>query len=188
MPLVSHYFSKAKLSEITGRMLFFSTIGSFFGSIISTLVFMTFLGVHNTVIITLGVIVALIIVISPRGSAYISGLAVFFGFVGWCLNNDGLMKDMHIVADTPYSLVSIEEAIEHDGLILSINRSASSKYSADPEKRFPYLKYIEDAFIKPLMKDDKTPPKKILVLGAGGFIVGWDDHKDDYHKDDQGRR
>ncbi len=42
IPLLSNYFSSEKLSSITGKMLFFSTMGSFLGAVFSTLVLMSF--------------------------------------------------------------------------------------------------------------------------------------------------
>lgn len=178
VPLVSHYFSKARLSEITGRMLFFSTLGSFFGSIVSTLVLMTMIGVHYTVVVTLEIIVCLILIITPRGGRFTSSLALLFGFVSWMINSDSAMEQMHVIADTPYSLISRFVSLEQDGIILSINHSGSSKYAADPKNRFPYVRYVEEHFINPIM--DAKEPKKILLLGAGGFTTGWDDRKNDY--------
>ena len=52
VPLISNYFSRERLSLIAGRILFFSTMGSFMGAVFGTLVLMTMLGVHHTVSIT----------------------------------------------------------------------------------------------------------------------------------------
>ena len=59
IPLVAFCSTGASLPRSTGLMLFFSTFGSFLGSIVSTLVLMTFLGVHITVAVTLFLLVLL---------------------------------------------------------------------------------------------------------------------------------
>src|SRR5690606_5042351 len=68
VPLISNYFSRRRLSEITGRMLFFSTAGSFLGSVFSTIVLMMVIGVHNTVIVTLALLCGLILLLARRFS------------------------------------------------------------------------------------------------------------------------
>jgi hypothetical protein len=59
IPLIAYCSIGASLPRSTGLMLFLSTLGSFLGSVVSTLVFMTFFGVHITVALTLGLLVLL---------------------------------------------------------------------------------------------------------------------------------
>lgn len=66
VPLVAHCSTGASLPRSTGLMLFFSTFGSFLGSVVSTLVLMTFWGVHATVAFTLGLLVLLAGLIGRR--------------------------------------------------------------------------------------------------------------------------
>lgn len=63
IPLTCNFFTKEKLSKITGKILFFSTLGSFIGATFSTLVLMSRIGVHNTAILNfviLGVLITLL--------------------------------------------------------------------------------------------------------------------------------
>lgn len=66
VPLVAHCSTGASLPRSTGLMLFFSTFGSFLGSVVSTLVLMSFWGVHMTVAFTLGLLVLLAGLIGRR--------------------------------------------------------------------------------------------------------------------------
>ena len=45
-------------------------------------------------------------------------------------------------------------------------------------KTYVYIDYINKHFIKPTLNDKKV--YSILVIGAGGFTLGYDDTKNDY--------
>jgi predicted membrane-bound spermidine synthase len=158
-------------------MLFFSTTGSFFGSVISTIVLMAFIGVHNTVIITLALITFLIFFISPRLLMPANVKAIALLALAWLFNNNDAMHQFHIVADTPYSTITMHKMDGTSDVILSINNSMSSKYSANPDRRFAYIHYIETHYINTM---NAAAPKNILILGAGGFTVGFEDTRNHY--------
>lgn len=176
IPLISHYFSSDDLSAITGKMLFFSTLGSFLGSIFSTLVLMSTIGVHNTVIVTLFLLVVLGVLLSRRWFSYHNAiLLIALGFT-YAANNNQLMAKLHIVSNNNYNTVSIHE-LNAEERILNVNRSASSKYTPHKENRFDYLAYIEDHIINSLPQNRVND---ILVIGAGGFTVGLHDNVNRY--------
>ena len=62
---------------------------------------------------------------------------------------------------------------------LLINRSYSSVYTDNPEYQFKYIRHLEENYIKPI-QNSQLPPKKILVIGAGGFSFGKDDVHNSY--------
>jgi Spermine/spermidine synthase domain len=176
VPLISNYFSRAKLSEITGRMLFCSTAGSFLGSIVSTLLLMNVIGVHNTANVTITLLAILILVVSPhRRGPMIAAIAC--AVLMWCFNGNAFLRRLQVVADTPYSLIQIEKLPADQGTVMRVNRSASSKYTPNPAQRFKYVQYIENQFIHP---PQEKGPRNILVLGAGGLTIGWDDRINRY--------
>ncbi|MGE3622351.1 MAG: fused MFS/spermidine synthase [Bdellovibrionales bacterium] len=177
VPLVSHYFSRRRLSEITGRMLFFSTLGAFLGSVFSTLVLMMTIGVHNTVIVTLGLLALLCLLLSRkkrRAGAWAGG---FLFFLVFALNNDPFMKTLGIVSDNAYNLAQTSATPEGDIRTLFLNRSISSQISSDLQHTADYLKFIEQNFIATL---PPGAPHDILVIGAGGFTVGLRDKINNY--------
>jgi len=178
VPLISNYFSQQKLSEITGKMLFFSTAGSFLGSIFSTLVLMTYIGVNNTIFITLGLLCFLIWLLSRKNDRYTALYAAVLLISAYMLNAN-VLGITNTVSDNAYNIVQLKQIPDEDSLILRINRSNSSKYNEDREQFFDYIKYIEKTFIAPLAKA-KDRPGEILIIGAGGFTLGIDDQKNNF--------
>lgn len=178
VPLVSNYFSQTRLSTITGRMLFFSTTGSFMGSVISTIILMTLIGVHNTVIVTIALVGVLVLLNTKRMLMFDNFMALIFVLVAWGLNSNAVMKQFHIVANTAYSTIAVKEVEDEPGnKILYVNGSWSSKFAADPAQRFDIMRYIEERFLNHLKRDK---PAEVLILGAGGFTAGWDDKYNHY--------
>lgn len=180
VPLASHFFSKQKLSAITGRMLFFSTVGAFLGSLFSTLVLMSFLGVHNTVIFTMVLLALLGVLVAGRRrrsrTAWLSLIAVFLAVF---LNNGLFFKWIGVVSDNAYSLVRLDTIPDSPDTIMMINRSAAAKMTQDPSKRIAYIAYTEKYFIDPYLTENR-PKRDVLVIGAGGFEIGRYDLKSNY--------
>jgi hypothetical protein len=179
VPLVSNYFSSARLSEITGKMLFFSTAGSFLGSVFSTIVLMMTIGVHNTVLVTMGMLVVLTLLLVRRWFAYeVWATLALFGVL-YAMNNNDMMRTLDVVSNNAYNMVRVEARDGGESKIFDVNRSASSKISSDPDKFFEYWKFVQERFIAPI-ETGNTEPKDILVLGAGGFTIGLHDVKNRY--------
>lgn len=170
VPLISHYLAKRKINEATGKMLFFSTAGSFLGSVFSTLVLMNTIGVHNTVIITLGLLALLGMLLSRENMIRIAFLCLFIAGVG--LNNDTAMQSARVVSDNAYNLVQLGK-INSNLRFLSINHSLSAILD-NKNRRIGYIKYTEKRFIVPI-SDNLHLPKDILIIGAGGFALGLED-------------
>ncbi len=167
LPLISYYLSDLNAQQATGRLLFVSTLGSFLGAILTTLVFMNWIGVNWTCWLIAAVIYGMLCCVSqvnetpPYVGAAICVIAAVF-------TQTSLMNQLGVMMQTPYSHITISELENSNDKILQINFSRSSMVS-DTEK-FPYIQFIEDHFIKPY--DEKL---NILVLGAGGFTLGSDD-------------
>jgi predicted membrane-bound spermidine synthase len=174
VPLVAFCATAPDLPRSTGVMLFFSTFGSFMGSVVSTLVLMTFLGVHITVACTLGILVLLAGLIGWKEDRR-HGLKVAVAGLGLyivAVNSPALMRAYGIVSDNLYSQVQVRENRREDSRLLVINNSPSSKLAARPENRFAYVRFIDEEVLKKL---DPARTHRILVVGAGGFTIGLDD-------------
>jgi predicted membrane-bound spermidine synthase len=174
IPLVAYCSTGASLARSTGLMLFLSTLGSFLGSVVSTLVFMTFFGVHITVALTLGLLVVLATFIGWRmeGHNRLLLTTAALGLYIVALNSPAAVKAYGIVSNNLYSEVRIVTNPAENSRLLVINNSPSSKVAANPEHRFAYLKFIEKEVLERL---DTSRPQRILVIGAGGFTIGLDD-------------
>ena len=66
---------------------------------------------------------------------------------------------------------------EAQSQLLMINGSLSSKVTSEDKLMFPYIRYINKVYIDTLPKDKIY---HILVLGAGGFVLGINDQRNDY--------
>lgn len=179
VPLISNYFARGKISEVTGHMLFFSTLGSFLGSIFSTLILMVTIGVHYTVFVTISLLAILIIVLDKSFFSARTFYAIFICCIALLFNNHSILEKFHIVSNNNYSMVQIENVPgESEAKIMKINRSLSSKYTPELKKRFLYVQYIDYTFLRPYKLHDKK--RDILVIGSGGFTLGLEDPYNNY--------
>jgi len=175
VPLISNYFSKKKLSDITGKMLFFSTMGSFLGAIFSTLVLMSFAGVHYTAALNFVLLFLLVFLLDKNKRSLRVVLSFILAFSGLLLNSETIMKGFHIIKNNKYNTIALYE--ENGKRHLLINNVSSSMYS-DKHEKYEYVKFIEQVAIQSI--PPAASPKDILVIGAGGFTLGHEDHKNRY--------
>jgi hypothetical protein len=128
IPLVAYCSTGASLPRTTGLMLFLSTLGSFLGSVVSTLVFMTFFGVHITVALTLGLLVLLAGLIGwpieDRRKLVLATGAL--GLYIIAINSPAALKAAGIVSNNLYSEVRIVNNPAENSRLLVINNSPSS--------------------------------------------------------------
>lgn len=176
IPLCSNYFSKERLSKITGKILFFSTMGSFLGAVFSTLILMSIIGVHYTVAINFVILFGLVLLLSKNKfsekvmfSAAIMAAALY-------LNSGHIMKMFNIVENNKYNTIAVYTD-EDGGRHLSLNNNDSSMYD-DGGNKHEYAAFIERVTVESLPNDGKA--KDILVLGAGAFTFGHQDEINTY--------
>lgn len=174
VPLVSNYFSKEKIAEITGGMLCFSTCGSFLGAVFSTLVLMAFLGVHHTVSLNFILLAMLAVILTKGGFSKLSAVACAVAVVAMIINSNSVMSRNHIKANNQYNTV-VAGGTQAGDRVMIINGNLSSMYN-DNEEKFSYINFAEKVALEPLSLDE--PPRDILVLGAGGFTFG---HNNTHH-------
>lgn len=181
VPLVTNYFGRARLPRIAGRVLFVSTIGSFMGAVFCTLVLMAYLGVHHAVSITIGGMFVIALLLSKKkfGPApFITGFCFLTSLV---INSSAAMERLGIIKNDHYSTIMIKE-YNDDSIraMLSNNAIMSAIYSYSDDSYVDYAIYIEDNFIYPTLDAPSMEPIDILVLGAGGFMIGRKDDKNNY--------
>jgi len=185
VPLVSNYFSKEKLSQITGKMLFFSTLGSFCGSIVTTLVFMQYLGVHNTISLIFILLLFLTISLGKKETRNKTMSVFFMVCIALFLNSDHIMKGMlHVVKNNKYSIIMVMKVNEDNELDeengtphMFINNNDSSMYGQDGRKH-DYVEFAEKITYEAWPEDGR--PLDILIVGAGGFTFGHNDLKHNF--------
>ena len=178
IPLISRYFRHIRLHHITGKMLFFSTIGSFLGSIVTTLLVMPFLGAHYAAMMICAALGLLVVLPLRRRLDFSMIMALFFVGLAWQFNAPGTLLASHVVSNNGYNMAAVRDNPAGTARHLILNNSASSAIGLDGEdRRHSYIRRIEELFI-PTAPD--ATPMRILVLGAGGFTLGRDDRHNDY--------
>lgn len=176
VPLVSNFFSKEKLSQITGKMLFFSTVGSFLGAILSTLVLMSTIGVHHTVSLNFVLLSVLVILLSKNKMSGVVIYSVVIALLAMSFNSDKLLMKDHIKENNQYNIIAAG-TLKNNNRLLKINNNHSSSYN-DAGEKFSYIEFAERVAIAPI--SGASPPREILVIGSGGFTFGHDDQNNIY--------
>lgn len=174
VPLISNYFSKEKLSKVTGKILFFSTVGSFLGAVFSTIVLMSMLGVHHTASLNF-VLMAILVVMLEKKKLSLSVLYVsLIAFVALFINSDGTMNDYKIRKNNQYNTIIAGETLHGDRIML-LNGNQSSSYN-DNGRKHAYIEFAERIALDPL--SNSTEKRDILVIGAGAFTFGHNDRNE----------
>ena len=153
-------------SNNTGNIMAVDTIGSVIASMATTLIMMPFLGVNYTVglVILLGCVCALMAYRRTYVWIIAAALMIFGGYV----NSDYVQYSKYgILVNNSNSTISVSEY--GDVRVLDMNRLAMSMYDKQTGDGAPYINFINDNFVYNLPTDK---PRKILVLGAGGFTLG----------------
>ena len=183
IPLVSCFFSKEKLSQITGKMLFFSTVGSFMGAIFSTLVLMAFIGVHHTVVFTLSCLALLFFLLNRKNKKLSHHALIIVGLfiVVALINSTWQMQLLNIVENNKYNTIKIINDDISGERVFSMNGNRSSMIGLNPNgapKYYKYIEFIERSVLDPIKTNNKV--EEILIIGAGGFTLGLDDTENNY--------
>lgn len=175
IPLVSNYFGKEKLAKITGRILFFSTLGSFMGALLSTLVLMSLFGVNHTVSVIFILLFGLIYLLSKKRVSTQTIAAALITAAALVINSDKALSLLHIIDNNTYNTIMVTE--ETGVRRLYLNNNSSSLFT-DDKRKHDYIEFVERQTIHPILHSD--PPRDILVIGAGGFTFGFADVNNHY--------
>ncbi len=166
-------------SDYTGRFMAVDTLGSVLGSLFTTLIFMSYLGVSHTILI-LVLSVALCVCLLVRKRSLIRALVglFFIGLCGYGLNKfHDVVFDGVLIKDDARSRIEIFSDDDNRSRLLKMNGQNASKISDNSNLMFPYIRHIENTIIKKLPSDRIHD---ILILGAGGFTIGLNDHTNLY--------
>ena len=161
--------SKKRMAEIGGEILFISTLGSFLGAVLTSLLLLEYLGVAWTVFINFSILIILGLFFSKNKELplYIL-LAIGMGWLVYKLNIS--FEKNHFITTTNYANYSMLKNIEplpgKQGKILVSNNSLSS-FIDNQKTTFPYIELIK----RILFEDLKLQNAQILILGAGGFTL-----------------
>jgi spermidine synthase len=165
VPMTMNLIKSAKtIGEIGGKILHLSTVGSFLGAVLTSVLLMNYFGVAWTVVcnvVLLMLITFLLLSIKQadliRGISLCSILVIVYGL--------NVEIEKHFFLKT--NAYADYQVVNNNGnKILMANRSLSSLLTPE-NKSFSYIEFIK----RVIFQDLKLRNKDILVLGAGGFTL-----------------
>jgi spermidine synthase len=171
IPISTHFFSQGfSVGKISGNALYLSTIGSFLGAILTSLLLLNYVGVAWTVFINCLLLILLILLLIDF-SAKMLFLGIFLLVaMAFIYRINVSEENVFFLKTNTYANYQVEEDIGippyERGKIFMINNSVSS-YLDDARRGARYIELIK----KILYADLKLTDKKILVIGAGGFTL-----------------
>lgn len=170
IPITMNLMQQEKLAgSVGGKVLFLSTVGSFFGAILTTLLMMEYLGVAWTVVINAVSLLFLSWLLFDGAKEKIFWFAIFT-LVSFLIYRVNVVSEKQLFVQTTnyanYQVVKRVHFIDRKGDLLLINNSPSSFLDIN-KSGFAYIELIK----KILFQDLKLHGKNILVIGAGGFTL-----------------
>lgn len=165
IPITMNLVRQDKTPGATGgKILHLSTLGSFLGSVLTTLLLMEYLGVAWTIIINVCLLIALAAILSAKTLQDGLRLVCLLLMLGVMYElNISLEKNL-FVATNAYGNYQVVYTNLNKSLV--VNDSASSQLT-EQNKGYPYIEMIK----KIIFTEMKLKGKDILILGAGGFTL-----------------
>lgn len=154
---------------VGSKVLHLSTLGSFLGSVLTTVLFMNYIGVAWTIIVNSALLLGLAILLSGKVlNRSLLATVLLIPAIYWlnvhtdpqATTNSNAYSNYHIL-----DVFTIEEG--KTGKVFAINNSASSFAEQDTLAGFKYIEIIKQIIWQQL----KLQQQEILVLGAGGFSL-----------------
>lgn len=165
VPILTNLMQAERTGEASGMALYWSTLGSFLGSLTLSLIVMQWLGV-SAAVFTCAVILALGALLLAGRRRLTAALAT-----GCIALAAGFNLHHAVTADTAYAdyLISpVDRAGLQDGRAFWVNKSLASLIDASQPPQ--YTRYI--SHLRQVLRDDLGyRDRDILVLGAGGFTL-----------------
>ncbi|MDC0506055.1 fused MFS/spermidine synthase [Candidatus Gracilibacteria bacterium] len=165
IPLLAEIYKGTHIGETIGKLLFFSTIGSFFGSVLTSSFLFSILGVYKAALLnsfilaTLASVCAYMFIRNTKTFWIILAINLFIG-----LNLiTPQIKNSYTIYSGANAYHNIDIYDRGDQRIFSQNGAYSSGLNIATGKSFFW--YITEAVSQTLL--DK--PNSILVIGAAGF-------------------
>lgn len=177
VPVLTNLLRHERAGARSGAALYWSTLGSFLGSISLSLLVMQWLGVSAAVLVCAGLLLVLVPLLpagtGPRWQQQLAPAASLA--LGLALNL-GLPQQVETAYAT-YSVDPVQLPGMQDARVFRVNNSTASLLdSSEPPRYARYIERLRRLFLEDLGYRDK----RILVLGAGGFSLSHQEPLNDY--------
>jgi predicted membrane-bound spermidine synthase len=178
LPLAMNLINNSeRASSIGGKVLHLSTLGSFLGSILTTILFMNYLGVAWTILLNSFLLIIAGLILNPKIAKNEVAIFSIMLIPGFYFINAPVTEDpaSYSNAYSNYRIIDNFTSSEGKvGKILAINNSASSFLEYETLAGVKYIEVIKDIINNHL----QLKKSDILVLGAGGFSLSANDNSD----------
>jgi predicted membrane-bound spermidine synthase len=165
VPILTNLMRVQRSGEAAGRALYWSTLGSFLGSVTLSLVVMQLFGVWAAVLLGALMLVAGAALVQ-RPSPQTAGLLAAVTALSVAANVGDRQR-----ADTAYADYAVESVLRAGMLspraFLVNNQHASVIDNSEPPQYSRYVQHLR----RILLEDLRFSNRDILVLGAGGFSL-----------------
>jgi predicted membrane-bound spermidine synthase len=174
VPILTNLMRAQRSGEAAGRALYWSTLGSFLGSISLSLGMMQIFGVWSAVLFG-ALMLAGGVVLVERPRAPVAALTAFAAIAALAANLGDRQRTDTAYAD--YAVVPVQR----EGLVLPRafavnNQTASIVDASEPPRYARYIDHLRHILLDDLAYRDRD----ILVLGAGGFTLSHREPKNRY--------
>lgn len=175
VPVLTNLMKHLRTGEASGYALYWSTLGSFLGSVSLSLLVMQWLGVSAAVLVC-AVLLALGSLLLANRSWQNWGKAIVTSLAGAAIN----LQPSTAVQDTAYADYAIKP-LARAGLIdprafLINNSLASLMDDSQPPQYARYVQHLRHIILEEL----GLFKREILVLGAGGFTLSHQEPSNNY--------
>lgn len=176
VPYIVRFFRNYEKEKAASSALYFSTIGSFLGSVVTANFLFAYIGVYATTIFIILLlfftgVYSLTIKTSELGkksNRFSGGISLIISMIVmlvFIVSSFVVGKNQEIIADNEFYNYRLVEA--EDYKIFQIDKSHSSIiFSSD--KNSPYIELMRDVLFNIVGLENQD----ILVIGAGGFVAG----------------
>ena len=165
VPILTNLMKHQRTGEASGTALYWSTLGSFLGSVTLSLIVMQRLGVSAAVFACAAGLILGAVLLAGRSALPMLLATVLLAAVA------GLNFSAAPVIETAYadySVVPGEQGAQGSRRIFMVNRQqASALDDSDPPRHLDYVDHLRRVLLDELGFADRD----ILVLGAGGFSL-----------------
>ena len=174
VPILTNLMQAERTGEASGMALYWSTLGSFLGSISLSLLVMQWLGVSAAVFAcALGLLIGSLL-LAQRDKKIIAFSLLTATFAA------GFNFQHAVTADTAYAeyiVGPVNLAGQKNPRAFWVNKSVASLLDdSDPPNTTRYIKHLRQVLLDDLGYKDKD----ILVLGAGGFTLSLNETRNRY--------
>lgn len=172
LPFLSNYIKTSTQSKNTGLSLSFSTIGSFFGAILTSLVLFYYLGVSGTIVALCVILYASAIIAQHKSTVIYLTIAFTLPILATINLHPTFNPNLTETAYADYR-VEIKKDVFGESRLFRINNQNASFHMSRLSSN-PYIIKILDL----MTNNYGYKNSEVLVLGAGGFSISHYDKTD----------